>query len=214
MPKTTAPLLSFDARGQIAKTQVYSSWKGRPYVRRYTVPSNPQSAEQTITRNAFSFLQAVYKLAPPLFTAPWEAYIKGKVLTSRNAFTKFNLPVLRGEADLANFVFSPGALGGLPPATLVITPGSGQLSCAITVPATVPTGWTVAAAIAACIEDQDPDTGVLTTITAGEDTTSTYTVVLTGLNATLYNVGAWLRWTRSDGQIAYSPAIWDTATPS
>jgi len=214
MPKTTAPLLSFDARGQIAKTQVYSSWKGRPYVRRYTVPANPQSAEQTITRNAFSFLQAVYKLAPPLFTAPWLAYVRGKVLTERNAFTKFNLPVLRGEADLANFVFSPGALGGLPPASMAITPGAGQLSVAITAPSTVPSGWTIAAAVAACIEDQDPDTGVLTTITAGEDTTATYTVVLTGLNATLYRVGAWLRWTRSDGQIAYSPAIVDSDTPS
>jgi len=214
MPKTTAPLLSFDARGQIAKTQVYSSWRGRSYVRRHVIPSNPQTAAQTLTRNCFSFLQATYKLAPPLFTAGWDAYIKGKVLTSRNAFTKFNLPVLRGEADLANFVFSPGALGGLPPASNVITPGAGTLSCAIAAPSTVPTGWTVEAAVAAAIEDQDPDTGVLYEITAGEDTTAAYVVLLSGLPATQHRVGAWLRWVRSDGLIAYSPDISAFATPS
>jgi len=214
MPKVTAPLLSFDARGQIGKTQVYSSWKGRPYARRYTIPANPQSAEQTLTRNCFSFLQATYKLAPPLFTAAWESYIKGKVLTSRNAFTKFNLPVLRGEADLANFQFSPGSMGGLPPTSVVATPAADSLSVAITVPSVVPTGWTIQAAVAASIADQDPDTGVLTTIVAGEDLTAAYVIVLAGLDEVLHQVGAWLRWVRSDGIIAYSPAIVTTGTPT
>lgn len=214
MPKTTAPLLSFSASGQIAKTQVYSSWKGRQYVRRYTVPSNPQSVEQTVTRNAFSFVQSVYKVAPPLFTASWEAYVKGKVLTSRNAFTKFNLPLLRGGADLANFVFSPGALGGLPPTAMVPTAGADQISVAVTAPTVVPTGWTVQAAVAAAIADQDPDSGLLTTIVAGEDLTAAYTIVLAGLDEVLYRVGAWLRWVRSDGLIAYSPALVGTATPT
>lgn len=214
MPKTTAPLLSFDARGQIAKTQVYSSWRGRSYVRRYVIPSNPQSAEQTVTRNAFSFLQAVYKLAPPLATAPWETYIKGKPLTARNAFTKFNLPVLRGEADLANVVFSPGALGGLPPISVVVTPGADQLVVTMSAPSPVPTGWTVQAAVAAAISDQDPDTGTLTTVVAGEDLTAAYSIALTGLDEVLHRVGAWLRWVRSDGLIAYSPSIISSGTPT
>jgi len=55
MPKTTAPLLSFDARGQIAHTQVYSSWRGRPYVRRYSVGTNPNTSDQQLTRNAFTW---------------------------------------------------------------------------------------------------------------------------------------------------------------
>lgn len=214
MPKTTAPLLSFDARGQIGKTMVYSSWRGRPYVRRFVIPSNPQSAEQTITRNAFSFLQAVHKLAPPLAVAPWDAYIKGKPLTSRNAFTKFNLPVLRGEADLANYVFSPGALGGLPPISVVATPAADSIVVTMSAPTPVPTGWTVQAAVAAAISDQDPDTGTLTTIVAGEDTTAAYSVTLAGLDEVLHRVGAWLRWVRSDGLIAYSPSILTSATPT
>lgn len=214
MPSTTAPLLSFDARGQIGKTMVYSSWKGKPYVRRYVTPANPQSVEQTITRNAFSFIQATFKLAPPLFTAPWEAYIKGKPLTSRNAFTKFNLPVLRGEADMNNFIGSPGALGGLAPTAIVATNGVGTSNVTLTAPATVPTGWTIQGGVAAAIKDQDPDSGTLFTIVAAEDLVTPYVVVLPGLTAGLYRVVGWFRWTRDDGLTAYSPSISTTCTPT
>lgn len=214
MPKTTAPLLSFGASGQIGKTLVASKWKGRAYMRQYVVPSNPQSSEQTITRSVFSTLQSAYKTAPALFTAPWAAYARGKVLTDRNAFTKFNLAALRGESDLANFVFSPGALGGLVPASLSAVAGNDIITCTITAPTTLPTGWTISRAVAACIIDQDPEAPTDLTITAGEDTTSTYEVVLSGLSAVAYRVGAWFVYTRPDGTLAYSPSIYDTATPT
>jgi len=214
MAKTTAPLLSFGGSGQIGKTMVYGSWKGRSYVRRHVTPANPQSAEQTITRNAFSFLQSVYKYAPALVTDVWTAYATGLVMTARNGFTKFNLPVLRGEPDLANMVLSGGANGGPPPTNAVVTPGNNQLSVAVTAPTTVPTGWTLTSAVVAAIEDQDPDSGTLFTITAGEDTTDPYTVVLTGLNEQLYQVRAWLKWARPDGSVAYSPDFATTGTPT
>jgi len=211
LAKTTAPLLSFDARGQVAKTQVYASWRGQPYVRRYTVPAYTNTSEQVLTRSAFSWLQAVFKVAPGLVTDPWTQYIKGKKLTARNAFTKFNLPVLRTETDLLLFNFSPGALGGPPPATLVITPGANQLSCAITAPSPAPTGWTVYSAVAACILDQDPQSAIDYETTAAEDLSDPYACVLTGLASGTYQVGGWLLWTRPDGKIAYSPAIHDQA---
>jgi len=214
MAKVTAPLLSFGASGQIAKTQVYAKWKGRPYVRRHTTPSNPQSAEQSLTRNAFTFLNSVYKVAPALMTDPWEAYVQGIPMTARNAFQKFNLPVLRPETSLDLFVGSPGAKGGLPPTAAVATPGSGQLSIAITAPSVVPTGWTVYSAIAIAIREQDPQSGILYTVTAGEDLTSAYAVVLTGLSANEYQYRAWLKWNRPDGSFAFSPAIGGQSTPS
>jgi len=211
MAKTTAPLLSFSASGQIGKTQVYGSWKGRSYVRRHVTPSNPQTAEQSLTRNAFSFLQAVFKIAPPLVQAPWELYAKGIVMTARNAFAKFNLPTLRTASDLTVFTMSPGAKGGLPPSAVVVTPGNDQLSVAVTPPAVLPTDWTITSAIVAVIPDQDPQTGVDFVSTAGEDLTDPYTVVLTGLeSAALYQVFAWLKWLRPDGAIAYSPSIQST----
>jgi len=212
--KTTAPLLSFDANGTIAKTAVFAKWKGRSYVRRYVTPSNPQTADQSLTRNTFGFLQAVYKVAPALVTAPWDAYARGKVLTGRNAFGKFNISNLRSEVDLNNLTLSPGALGGLPPLSMAITPGSGQLSVAVTPPSVIPADWTIAAIVVAAIEDQDPQTEVAYTVTAGEDTSTPYTVLLTGLDAVLHQVRAWIRWTRPDLQVAYSPDIADTGTPS
>jgi len=214
MAKTTAPLLSFSASGQVGKTQVYGSWKGRPYVRRHVIPSNPQTAEQSKTRNAFTWLQAVYKLAPALFTDPWDAYAKGKVLTSRNAFTKFNLPTLRPAVDIDIFTGSPGALGGLPPTAAAATPGAGQLSVAVTEPTVVPTGWTIAAAIVAVIKSQNPQSAIDYEVTAGSDAATPFAVVLTGLDAVEYQVLAWLKWTRPDGQTAYSPSIQTTGTPT
>lgn len=214
MAKPTGGLLSFDARGQVAKTIVFSSWRGRAYVRRYTVPSNPNSAAQQLTRDTFAWLSQVWKRSPALFQAPWAAYATGQPLTDRNAFNKFNVGVLRAAADLANMVFSPAAKGGLPPDAAVATAGANQISIAVTAP-TPPTGWTVAAAVGAAIADQDPQSGLLYDITAAEDTTSAYAVVLTGLDTgVLYRWGVWLRWTKPDGSTAYSIALTGTSTPT
>jgi len=214
LAKVSAPLLSFGASGSIADTQTYSSWKGRKYARQKVTPSNPQTAEQTLTRNTFSWLQAVYKLMPALAIAPWDAYAVGKVLTGRNAFTKFNNAALRTETDLALLTLSPGALGGLPPTAVVATPGNNQLSVAITAPSVVPSGWTIDGAVAAAIVDQDPQSDVDYTITVDEDLTSTYTVVLTGLLEVPYVGQAWLRWLRPDGRFAYSPGVAFSGTPT
>lgn len=212
MAKLVGPALSFGASGSVADTVTFSKWRGRPYVRQKVTPGNPNTAEQQLTRNAFSFLQAVFKIAPPLAVAPWTAYAQGKVMTDRNAFVKFNLPVLRDQANMNNWVASPGALGGLPPASATPTPGAGTLSIAIAAPATLPTGWTIQAMVAAIIRDQDPDSGTLYTIQAGEDLTSTYAVPFTSLAAGVWQYRAWARWVRPDGLIAYSPSIGGTST--
>lgn len=54
MAKLIAPLFSFSARGQLAKTLVYSGWKGIDDVRSYVVPANPQSADQQTQRSYFT----------------------------------------------------------------------------------------------------------------------------------------------------------------
>ena len=55
MARVTAPLFSLDARGQVGRAIVYSIWKGINYVRRYIVPQNPQTADQTHVRTIFSW---------------------------------------------------------------------------------------------------------------------------------------------------------------
>jgi hypothetical protein len=212
MAKPVAPLIAFDARGTIAKTAVYSSWRGRSYVRRWTTPANPQTTAQMDTRNVFKWLSELWKTAPADFQTPWTAAAKGMPLTDRNALMKANVSNLRLATDLSAFVFSPGAAGGLPPNPITITPGSGQLTVASTSP-TPPIGWTATNFFAACIEDQDPHSGLLFTITIGNDTTSPYSVILTGLAHTqLYRVGAWMTWTKPDLSVAYSASLQGSGT--
>lgn len=214
MSKVNAPLLSFSAAGQIAKTQVYAAWKGRPYVRRYVVPSNPQSAGQTLTRNTFAWLNNVWKYMDADAQAAWTLYGSNNRFTNRNGWLKQNVSPLRAETDLLNIVMSPSVNGGPIAAGLAITPGSNQLTVDITAP-TLPEGWTINKAQVLAIRDQDPQTETLYTSTYGEDATSTYQVVLTGLTASvLYVVGAWFQYQVSPTKLAYGLAITDTDTPT
>jgi len=47
-------LLSISARGKIAKTLVFLSWKGIDTVRKYVIPTNPKSTDQKKQRGYFS----------------------------------------------------------------------------------------------------------------------------------------------------------------
>lgn len=114
MSKTTAPLLSFDARGSIAKSIVYSTWKGIKYARQHVVPANPKSTEQVLTRTAFTWVHDAYKYFPADVTAPWIQYAKGQPFTGPNAFSSANIAGLRGQTSLTNIVFTKPT-GGAPP---------------------------------------------------------------------------------------------------
>lgn len=215
MATNTAPLLSFGARGQIAKSVVYASWKGRPYTRRHVVPSNPRSTDQTKTRTAFSWLQATFKLMSADAQLPWVLAAKGQVLTDRNAWTKANLPTLQPLTTNVGMTFSNGAAGGLPVGGATFTPGSGDIVCAITAPA-LPTGWTIVKAIAVAMKQQNPQADALYTTVSGEDTTSTYSITLSGLSTVEYIVGAFFVYQKSSlaTDLAVGPALMGTATPS
>lgn len=215
MPKTTAPLLSFDARGQIAKTQVYSSWRGVSYVRRYVIPANPQTDAQMKTRNIFSMLNQAWLFAPAAVRAPWDAFATGKPLTGRNKFIGDNVKALGRSltpTTMADFIFSPGALGGLPPTSLALTPSGTSISASVVLPDS-PVGWTLTSSVAAAIPNSDPTAAFGGVWAVNEETDNPDTNVVTGLTAsTAYDVGIWLTWTRPDGKIAYSVALSDIAS--
>lgn len=214
MAVNTAPLLSFGASGQIAKTMVMAKWRGRPYTRRYVIPANPNSSGQQVTRNLFAWGNNVWKLGPSLFQAPWTAFASGQVFYNRNAFLSKLIKGIRGLGDNTDMIFSPGAKGGLATNSIIVTPSAGALNVAFTNP-TPPTGWTLASAVAACITQQDPQSGTDYIMTAAEDTSTFDSVDLTGLtSSSLYVVGAWLKWTKPDGTTAYGPSINATGTPS
>lgn len=207
MSRTTAPLLSFGASGAIAKTQVYASWKGRSYARRYVIPANPQTAEQTLTRSTFSFLTNLWKYMPAAATAAWDLYADNSRITNRNAFLKLNLSNLRAAANLNSIVLSPSAGSGLAASAVVLTPGNDQVTVDVTAP-TLPTGWSIDKAVAVAVRDQDPNTGALFVVSAGEDATSAYQIILTGLaSAVTYQVQAFFVFTKPDGSKAYGVSI-------
>lgn len=215
MAKTSAPLLSFDADGSVAKTVVYSRWRGIRYARRHVVPANPRTTAQQTTRNTFATLREMWKLAPVLVIAPWNAFATGRQFLGLNAFIGENLRVVRGEPDMQNFIGSPGARGGLPPTEMTAVAGgsAGEIDVTFTTP-TPPDGWTLEAAVAMAFPDQDPAVDFAGPMVAAEVTSAPYEIVLSDLAAESHIVSGWLRWSKPNGETAYSVGITTTATPT
>lgn len=207
MAKVTAPLLSFGASGTVAKVQTYSKWRGRPYVRRHVIPSNPNTVAQQSTRNVFSVANAFWKLMGSIAVAPWDLFATGQVLTGRNAFVGRYVSNVRGETDQLLMEFSPGAKGGLIADSAIAVAASQGIDITVVAP-TPPAGWTVTGAQAAAVVNGDPASQVDFTVAQAEDLTDPYTVQLTGLTALVeYHWGAWIKWAKPDGSVAYGPAI-------
>ena len=210
MPKVTAPLLSFGAKGQIGNAQVYSSWKGIPYARRYVVPANPKTAKQTSNRAVWQMLNAAFLYAPAAVKQAFDAYAIGKPLTGRNKFFQDNMKLLATDpkpAGIDGLIVSPGNGGGLPPTNLALTGAANSIVATVDLPE-VPDGWTLSGAVAAAVAQQSPTAEFsakwfVVTVSTGMDT-----ITIPGLtDATEYVVGYFLKWEKPDGQIAYSVSL-------
>lgn len=224
MAKVQGPLLSMGGSGQIGQSQVYATWKGRPYVRRYVIPANPQTTEQTKTRTVFSLLNDLWRLAPSAFVAPWTSFAQGKVLTNRNAFLSKNTHFLRPKGSAAKdtlegFFMSPGAKGGLATVAVFTTTGH-AIEASIDIPDVLPSGWTCVGIVVAAIPEQDPqdatDVRVLAESDAGGDPGDTVTATIAAPGDGDYAVAAWLVYQRtaSATDLAYGPAIATVKTVS
>lgn len=216
MAKTTAPALSFGARGAIAKTMVYSKWRGVPYVRQHVIPANPKTTKQTSVRASFALLREIFKLAPPALIAPWNSFATGRPFTGMNKFVGENQRVLNQQTDLTNFIASPGAKGGLPPASIAVTsPIAGEAHVVATLP-DLPDGWTANGIYAVALLQQAPDgffTGGVNM--AGPGATPFTTLDITGLTTGQdYVVAVYLSQLRPDGSTAYSVSVSDVVTIS
>jgi len=146
--------------------------------------------------------------------AAWNAYADTNRFTATNGFIKQNLPGLREETDLDNFVPSPAAGGGIPAAAMVLTGGALQITAALTAP-TLPTGWTIIAGHALAIKQQDPQSGTAYSLFYATDASAPYSCVITGLAAaTEYVVGGWFSYQKTPTEEAYGIALVDSATTS
>lgn len=207
MAKVNAPLLSFGAAGAIGGSMVFADWRGISYVRRYTIPANPKSTEQVVTRSLFAWLNGVFKLFDADSIAPWTANAKSQPYTNRNKFLSVNVKGMRSDTDETNYIGSPAANGGLALAAFTPTGGSGEITSAVTTP-TLPTGWTLTAVVMFAIADQDPQTDTLYNSYSAKETSATWNPTISSLAAGDYWVTAWAVMTKSDGTTAYgaSPA--------
>lgn len=215
MAKTTAPLLGFDASGQIAKSMVYAKWRGVRYARRYAIPGNPNSVAQQTTRSTFAVLREMWKLAPADARAPWDLFAKGRPVMGLNLFIGENMRVVRGETDFNNFIGSPGAKGGFAPTsvTAAATAIAGQISVTFVLP-TLPAGWVATKVVASAFKNQNPTSDFASVFTSGSVVPPTLVVLLTGLtSAVVYQVSGWVEYQKPNGEAAYSVGVTDQATP-
>lgn len=213
MGKVTGGLLSLRARGSVADTLTFATWKGRPYVRQKVIPANPNTVAQQTTRTLFRVASGLWKNMGPLWQGPWDSAAQGQVKTGRNIFIAEFVRRLRGDANLDDLLFSPGSKGGPAPASVTAVAGVGQVTITV-VPPSLPTGWTVTACQAALLGDSDP---LLITNFAsgeGEDLAAPYDIVIGSAAGVLAQCGGWVKYAKPDGSVAYSPSLNDTATPT
>lgn len=214
MAKVTGPLLSLAASGSVADTTTFGKWKGIPYVRQKVNPSNPNTTGQQSTRNVFRAGGESWRLVPAAFSAPWDAFVKGRPLTARNAYMGAFTKLMRGETDLTNWQTSPGARSGpaLQAQSAAGGTASGEIDVTYTVP-TIPTGWTLDSVIHAYAEDHDPATEWNYTVGLDDDTVKSGSHTITGLTAgTAYAVTSYPVFTRDNGDKAYGVSLNSIAT--
>lgn len=214
MAKTTAPALSFGAAGAIAKTMVYSRWRGVQYVRRHVIPANPRTAAQQVVRKTFAFLREVFKLGGSSLLDPWNAFAQGRPFTGMNKFVGENVRVLNGQPDITNIIISPGAKGGLPPVGITVTsPVATKAHVVIDMPV-LPSGWALAGSVGIALLQQDPTDFFAGGINEGVGVGPAYDTfdiedLETGED---YVVGVYLKETKADGTFAYSVSLSDVVT--
>lgn len=85
MATVKGPLMSMAASGTVAGAIVYSSWKGRPVVRRHAVPSNPKSGLQVGLRAVFKYITQAWGALSAAQKAKWDDLAAARNITPLNA---------------------------------------------------------------------------------------------------------------------------------
>jgi len=212
MAKVVAPLLAFEAKGQIAKTHVYANWRGVPYARRYVIPANPKTAAQKQTRGVFLWLNYSWKIMAADVQAVWTAATKGQPLMNRNDWIKSNLTNLRGltgaaTTDLLKLVVSPGVNAGIAFATMVLADNAAHaLTNTGTAPA-LPTGWAITKYHAITWAKQSAATDTKYASEYGSVAAPGPYAVTLATGAGTYDSMGFFEMTKPDGTTAFSPSL-------
>lgn len=85
MVRVKGPLFSMEASGTIGNSIVFSKWKGRDYVRRHAIPSNPKSGLQVGVRAVFGYIAQDYANLAAGDISDWTTLAAGDNITPLNA---------------------------------------------------------------------------------------------------------------------------------
>ncbi len=143
MALVQAPALSMQASGKLGNAIVFSSWKGRAYVRALVTPANPKSGGQVGMRSNFKFLAQKWAGCSAANQATWEDRANQKIISPFNAFMSYNQARWRGF--LAPTKVFPEATAMTAPTEGTLAAVAGVRSITITQPITTAAdGWGIA----------------------------------------------------------------------
>ena len=111
MAKVTSPLFGFDASGQLGSALVYSTWKGINYVRKYAIPSNPNTSAQQVIRGYFKTAVDAWHAENGTVKTAWTNYAKNHSM----AESGFNLYVGKYVKFLIDSSGTPPTVTNTPP---------------------------------------------------------------------------------------------------
>ncbi len=135
MAGVKGPLFSLDASGTIGDALVYAKWKGRNYVRRHAIPSNPKSVGQVSVRAMIKFLTQYWASLTEGDQADWETRAAATNISPFNAFVGFN------QERWGRYAFpsktDPADEGGTPGTILSPTATAGSRSVLLAIPISV-----------------------------------------------------------------------------
>ena len=118
MARVTGPLMSFDASGTVAGAIVFAKWRGRNYVRRHAVPSNPRTPGQIATRAIIAFLGKLWDSLGDEPKASWEEGAESLKISPFNQYIGINARNWRDQMVPSMGTPAERTLVGDPPAAI------------------------------------------------------------------------------------------------
>jgi hypothetical protein len=91
MAKWKSPIFS-DIRNKLGENVVFSMWKGRPYMRSFVKPANPNSLAQQANRAHMAAIVALYQAnvkGTAINAAAWDVEALPKLISGYNIFTMY-----------------------------------------------------------------------------------------------------------------------------
>jgi len=108
MAKWKSPLFS-DIRNKLGENVVFSMWKGRPYMREYVIPANPDTLAQQANRLHMAAIIEMYQSnvkGNAAHKAAWNVAALPKTISGYNLFCQYGRTDGLGAVTLAAATFS------------------------------------------------------------------------------------------------------------